>query len=272
MATSKLPPSPTPLNVAQAHAERLQALAEVAAGKDGRLGPSEAKSDPALLDAYTRHGAQRPVLSSVVKAGARAMLLEAQAVHGGDGRVSSKDAEGMSPAYAAAFGALRHPAADAFDAGAAAEALGKAARGLIYMSEGDDPYAGFSLKLPEGTKLDAATLKALLPWPEVPGRNAEPEDYPAQFELRVSPADDFFSSRAQWAREEGDGARAAQLAKVERMLKRDTEGASLDGGAHEAQLWMVTPTERSASRAPLYVVGRTADDQLLGVATWRTWT
>lgn len=271
---SRLPTSPTPRRVADAYAERIAEQATALAGKDGRLSANEASRSPEVADAYARAGKQRPVVQTVVTEARAAMLAEAERVSGGDGRVSKKDAAQMAPVFARAFEALRgaQPApGGVLDGAALGRQFGALAEGLWHMSEGDDAYEAFSLRLSPQVALTAETLKALLTWDAEEGQVPdEYRSYPAAFELVVWARDDF------WLREAEDLSpeEAAKHRALDRLMKSSfvDQAVPTAQGVEQGKVFIVTPRDDDAIRAPYYVVGRLENGDLAGLKTWRTWT
>ncbi len=115
----RLPPSPTPKNVAAAYSsELLEPAVTALAGKDGRLSKVEAARARELpapsnviageLDAFfTRTGLGRPTVGRVLEEVRRDVVQQAAKAAGPDGRVSMADSKLLQPSLLRAFEVLR---------------------------------------------------------------------------------------------------------------------------------------------------------------------
>ena len=144
--------------------------------------------------------------------------------------------------------------------------------GLLCMSESDYPYAAFVARLDKKKPLDMETLKTLLTWDVIPGDDTgDPTKYPAMLKLTLRPADDFWLNISDGT---SDADKAKMMIADQEMLANLVPSAGTDenGGTIKSTLWIVTPAEEGACRAPFYLFGRTKTGALVGLKTWRVWT
>jgi hypothetical protein len=268
---SSLPSSPTPKNVATAYARLLGGLTRNDAGRDGRVGPGEARKNELVADAYRLTGAKRPTVDSVIAHGYRAMHTEANAVHGGDSRVSRADGARMSPLYAKAFEMMRAQGKTPSLSGAElGQKIGQLAQGIQYMSESDYPYS--MVVIPNVTSLDEATVKRAFNAELTAVLNAG--ETLAQLKMAIQPDNNHFFDESK----RDDGYHSAdemkRLGKIHDLLKQhlaDTTASDSSGAVKTAKLWAITPTD-AVVNAPYWFVGLTPDGSLVGLRTDRVWT
>jgi hypothetical protein len=263
-----LPPSPTPANVADAHAARVADEASRLAGRDGRISAREASKSAVVQDAHRRTGRSRPVVRTVVEAARAAMLEEATRVTGGDGRVSLADARSMPSPFVEAFEAMRGIPPHEDDARAIVAELRRGVEGLWFMSEADHRYDPFSIELDGRTPITLERLQRILPWTE--GPEDQPEwTPPATLRLEVKADDSFWLDEA-----EKDPYHAEAFFALDRLMKRAFAEATLGDGTEgiTARIVSVTLPEADAALAPYFVLGRLPTGELVGLRTFRVWT
>lgn len=263
----------TPTAVADSYVHKLLGPEVLkAGGKDGRLTSTEAETNEYVKSAYEAAGEDAPALRSVIEAGRKTMLEEAERVKAGNGFVSSKEAAKMSPLMAHAFhkvcGKIEDPAE-------LASHLEELAKNLTYgygNVNRDDHFTACHVELDPSKPFDEASLRAALDFEIDNPSNTYTN---TEFHLETWPFDHFWECLPY---ENAPAETQAECAKVDQEMKAallpqtaiDTSDER--SASRTAKIWVVTPSDVDANRAPLYVIGRTPAGDIVGFKTHRTWT
>jgi hypothetical protein len=150
---------------------------------------------------------------------------------------------------------------------ALAAALERAAAGLLFTSESDYPYEGFSAPQPGGKGLERDALRTILPWrggPDEPVELALPPD--ALIELRA--ADGFWAEQSARQPEDAEAHR-----ELHRLMEAFVPNTIRDpSGDVTARIFTATLPEEGHPFAPYFVFGRLPSGEVVGLRTHRVWT
>ena len=256
----KLTSAPTATEFASAWTRQFAGAVRKAAGDDGRLtlaqanklaesrGPTALWADNAI-GYLTAKGQDSVSAEKLIKAGYNYAYRNAAKVAGRGGRVSMVEARMMAKDLNADFTYLRtgkiQGTPQAAQVQDLAQSVAKAAKGLMWISEGDYPYKAFALASPEGGDMAAAVAKSF-----GYDKPAMVQDSAEMFEMYTSP--------------DGIGLPASERAQFREVQKLMESNLS--------DIQVVFVEDEDVVLGHVVIAGRTEDGDIAGLVSRRVWT